>query len=93
MLVFVRTVNTDGFKPNLETHLIPLLATEPEKASSELNDKMNASSSKDPHHQLLMEVPLRFICGYKIFEKLQWGCCEGGIFLMHFIVTLGVEKD
>ncbi|KAL2539845.1 Zn-dependent exopeptidase superfamily protein [Abeliophyllum distichum] len=51
-----RTVNTDGFKPNLETHLIPLLATEPEKASSEPNDKMNSSSSKDPHHQLLMEI-------------------------------------
>ncbi|CAA3005191.1 probable aspartyl aminopeptidase [Olea europaea subsp. europaea] len=51
-----RTVNTDGFKPNLETHLIPLLATEPEKASSELNDKMNASYSKDPHRQLLMEI-------------------------------------
>ncbi|KAI3458859.1 hypothetical protein Pfo_015522 [Paulownia fortunei] len=51
-----RTVNTDGFKPNLETHLIPLLATEEDKISSEPDDKISASSSKDAHHQLLMQI-------------------------------------
>ncbi|KAL0299049.1 UNVERIFIED_CONTAM: putative aspartyl aminopeptidase [Sesamum radiatum] len=51
-----RTVNTDGFKPNLETHLIPLLATEAEKESPETNDKTSASSSKDAHHPLLMQI-------------------------------------
>ncbi|KAL0322142.1 UNVERIFIED_CONTAM: putative aspartyl aminopeptidase [Sesamum calycinum] len=60
-----RTVNTDGFKPNLETHLIPLLATEAEKESPETNDKTSASSSKDAHHPLLMQVIslIPFFCG------------------------------
>lgn len=50
-----RTVNTDGFKPNLETHLVPLLATKPEEASSDSKDK-STSSSKDAHHPLLMRI-------------------------------------
>lgn len=53
----VRTVNTDGFKPNLETQLNPLLATEAEKTSSKPDDKSTAAS-KDAHHQLLMQVSL-----------------------------------
>ncbi|KAK4480416.1 hypothetical protein RD792_013489 [Penstemon davidsonii] len=51
-----RTVNTDGFKPNLETQLIPLLATEADNESSKTNEKISASSSKDAHHQLLMQI-------------------------------------
>ncbi|KAK6136015.1 hypothetical protein DH2020_030225 [Rehmannia glutinosa] len=51
-----RTVNTDGFKPNLETHLIPLLAMQADKTSSEPDDKAIASSSEDAHHQLLMQI-------------------------------------
>lgn len=51
----VRTVNTDGFKPNLETHLIPLLATETDKTSSQ-PDGNTSASLKDPHHPLLMQV-------------------------------------
>ncbi|KAL1544440.1 aspartyl aminopeptidase [Salvia divinorum] len=47
-----RTVNTDGFKPNLETQLIPLLATEADKIS----DDKSAASSKAAHHQLLMQI-------------------------------------
>lgn len=50
-----RTVNTDGFKPNLETQLIPLLATDTEKSSSEPDDKSPASS-KYAHHPLLMQI-------------------------------------
>ncbi|XP_047256806.1 probable aspartyl aminopeptidase isoform X2 [Capsicum annuum] len=49
-----RTVNQDGFKPNLETHLIPLLATKTENATAD--EKSNVSSSKDVHHQLLLKV-------------------------------------
>nr|GEU59185.1 probable aspartyl aminopeptidase [Tanacetum cinerariifolium] len=48
-----RNVNKDGFKPNLETHLNPLLATKHDDASSESKDK---SSSKDSHHSLLMQI-------------------------------------
>ncbi|PWA99151.1 zn-dependent exopeptidase [Artemisia annua] len=48
-----RNVNKDGFKPNLETHLNPLLATKHDESSSESKDK---SSSKDYHHPLLMQI-------------------------------------
>ncbi|XP_031109289.1 probable aspartyl aminopeptidase [Ipomoea triloba] len=51
-----RTVNQDGFKPNLETHLVPLLATKPENGSDESAEKTNGSSSKDVHHQLLLQI-------------------------------------
>lgn len=50
-------MNKDGFKPNLEAHLIPLLASKLEETSSESKDK-NSTSSKDAHHPLLMKVPL-----------------------------------
>ncbi|GMH11569.1 hypothetical protein Nepgr_013410 [Nepenthes gracilis] len=49
-----RTVNTDGFKPNLETHLIPLLSTRCEE--SFLESKKNSPSSKACHHPQLLEV-------------------------------------
>ncbi|XP_062091797.1 probable aspartyl aminopeptidase [Humulus lupulus] len=49
-----RTVNKDGFKPNPETHLIPLLASKLE-TSLDSTDK-NSTSSKDAHHSLLMKV-------------------------------------
>ncbi|XP_024973137.1 probable aspartyl aminopeptidase isoform X1 [Cynara cardunculus var. scolymus] len=52
-----RTVNKDGFKPNLETHLNPLLATKHDDASADVIDKSNSSSSKDSHHHpLLMQI-------------------------------------
>ncbi|KAI3799624.1 hypothetical protein L1987_34923 [Smallanthus sonchifolius] len=49
--VFCWTVNQDGFKPNLETHLNPLLATKHDDASSDSKDKNNSS-----HHPLLMQI-------------------------------------
>lgn len=51
-----RTVNKDGFKPNLETHLIPLFAAKPEEKSSESKDENTETSSKAAHHPLLMQV-------------------------------------
>ncbi|KAK9061342.1 hypothetical protein SSX86_018522 [Deinandra increscens subsp. villosa] len=45
-----RTVNQDGFKPNLETHLNPLLATKHDDPSSDLKD------SNSSHHPLLMQI-------------------------------------
>jgi len=47
-------VNSDGFKPNLETQLVPLLATKSDESSAESKDKN--VSSKDAHHPLLMQV-------------------------------------
>ncbi|XP_021887853.1 probable aspartyl aminopeptidase [Carica papaya] len=51
------TVNQDGFKPNLETHLVPLLATNPDEVSEKSKEKNTVSSSKGAHHPLLMQVP------------------------------------
>ncbi|KAL8171707.1 hypothetical protein V2J09_023511 [Rumex salicifolius] len=50
-----RTVNKDGFKPNLETHLIPMLSTRYEK-DSDSKSKSSPSSSKALHHPELLEV-------------------------------------
>ncbi|PNY15538.1 aspartyl aminopeptidase [Trifolium pratense] len=51
-----RTVNQDGFKPNLETHLLPLLSMKLEDISSESKEKTAALSSKASHHPLLMQI-------------------------------------
>lgn len=55
-----RTVITDGFKPNLETHLAPILATQ---VKSELNqpagDHKNGAAAAPPpsaHHPLLLQI-------------------------------------
>lgn len=45
------TVNKDGFKINLETQLVPLLATKLEEPSTESKDK-----TKVYHHPLLMQI-------------------------------------
>lgn len=51
------TVNTEGFKPNLETQLLPLIATKIEDAEMKSEDKKIApSSSKSAHHSLLLQV-------------------------------------
>lgn len=51
-------MNKDGFKPNLETHLNPLLATKHDDASVDIKDKNN----KDSHHPLLMQVIFKKSC-------------------------------
>jgi len=60
------TVNLDGFKPNLETHLLPLLSMKPEDTSLESNskEKNSALSSKAHHHRLLMQVAVVFASFY-----------------------------
>ncbi|KAL3649678.1 hypothetical protein CASFOL_006081 [Castilleja foliolosa] len=72
-----RTVNTDGFKPNLENHLIPLLAVQDDKTSSESDEKASTSSSKDAHHQLLMQI-LSDELGCKIQDiaSLELNVCD-----------------
>ncbi|KAK3408839.1 hypothetical protein EUGRSUZ_J00993 [Eucalyptus grandis] len=58
-----RTVNKDGFKPNLETHLIPLLSIKPDETSAE-----SKVSSKPVHHPLLLQI---------LSDEL--GCCADDI--------------
>lgn len=51
------SVNTDGFKPNLETHLVPLLAMKLEEPQVKSEDKTALTSSpKGLHHSLLLQV-------------------------------------
>lgn len=45
-------MNTEGFKPNLESHLVPLLATKLEEAQVKAEDKI----TKSLHHSLLLQV-------------------------------------
>ena len=62
-LIFVSlfsTVNQDGFKPNFETHLLPLLSMKLKDTSSESKEKTAAFSSKASHHPLLMQVHIVF---------------------------------
>ncbi|XP_010244537.1 PREDICTED: probable aspartyl aminopeptidase isoform X2 [Nelumbo nucifera] len=68
-----RTVNQDGFKPNLETHLVPLLATKLEETSTESKEK----SSKASHHQLLMQVLSDELgCGTDEIASIELNVCD-----------------
>ncbi|PSR98780.1 Aspartyl aminopeptidase [Actinidia chinensis var. chinensis] len=70
-----RTVNKDGFKPNLETHLIPLLATKLEDTSSESKEKSNIS--KAAHHPLLMQVLSdELSCGIEDIASIELNVCD-----------------
>ncbi|KAF3787311.1 putative aspartyl aminopeptidase [Nymphaea thermarum] len=52
-----RTVNTEGFKPNLETHLIPLLSTKPEDETPLKHEgKCSFPSAKNVHHPVLLQI-------------------------------------
>ncbi|XP_008788174.1 probable aspartyl aminopeptidase [Phoenix dactylifera] len=51
-----RTVNTEGFKPNFESHLVPLLATKLEAQVKSEEKKSSSISSKGVHHSLLLQV-------------------------------------
>ncbi|KAG7032012.1 putative aspartyl aminopeptidase, partial [Cucurbita argyrosperma subsp. argyrosperma] len=57
-----RTVNQDGFKPNLETHLIPLMAMKMEDNSMESKNEGNDPLLKDALHPLLKQVISEELC-------------------------------
>lgn len=70
-----RTVNKDGFKPNLETHLIPLLATKLEDTSLDPKDKSNIS--KAAHHPLLMQILSdELCCGIEDIASVELNVCD-----------------
>ncbi|CAN6452495.1 unnamed protein product [Victoria cruziana] len=52
-----RKVNTEGFQPNLETHLIPLLATKAEdEAATKHEPECSFLSPKNLHHPVLLQI-------------------------------------
>ncbi|XP_061374252.1 probable aspartyl aminopeptidase isoform X2 [Gastrolobium bilobum] len=51
-----RTVNQDGFKPNLENHLLPLFSMKTDDIALDSKEKTNALSFKASRHPLLMQV-------------------------------------
>ncbi|KDP35783.1 hypothetical protein JCGZ_10419 [Jatropha curcas] len=72
-----RTVNKDGFKPNLETHLVPLFSIKSEEKSLELKDKDTAASSKAVHHPLLMQILSDELnCGIDEIVSIELNVCD-----------------
>ncbi|GAV78007.1 Peptidase_M18 domain-containing protein [Cephalotus follicularis] len=71
------TVNKDGFKPNLETDLIPLLATKVEEAYMQTKDTVNLLPSKVAHHTLLLQIFLNDLdCGIVDIVSIELKICD-----------------
>uniref|UniRef100_A0ACD6ASB8 Uncharacterized protein n=1 Tax=Avena sativa TaxID=4498 RepID=A0ACD6ASB8_AVESA len=72
-----RTVNSDGFKPNLENHLAPLLATKYEDTTGNSDDKKGSSSTKIAHHPLLLQILSEEIgCGTDEIIGMELNVCD-----------------
>lgn len=72
-----RTVNQDGFKPNLETHLVPLLSLRSEEELPESKEKGPTGSSKAWHHPQLLEVLSEELdCGIDDIVTLELNVCD-----------------
>ncbi|XP_010694703.1 probable aspartyl aminopeptidase isoform X2 [Beta vulgaris subsp. vulgaris] len=72
-----RTVNQDGFKPNLETNLVPLLSTRCIEELSESKDKGPTKSLKAWHHPQLLEVLSRELdCSIDDIVTLELNVCD-----------------
>lgn len=69
---FFRSVNTDGFKPNLESHLVPLFARDFEETTGK--SEAPSLSIKNPHHSLLIQVFLSISVSiiYLDLKKMTW---------------------
>ncbi|XP_078434780.1 Zn-dependent exopeptidases superfamily protein [Wolffia australiana] len=73
-----RSVNTDGFKPNLENHLVPLLAIKTDDGGVEPeNSKKQPQAQKRPHHPLLLQI-LSSELGFEADEiaSLELNICD-----------------
>uniref|UniRef100_A0A1D1Z9R0 aspartyl aminopeptidase n=1 Tax=Anthurium amnicola TaxID=1678845 RepID=A0A1D1Z9R0_9ARAE len=72
-----RSVNTEGFKPNLENHLIPLLATKPEERAVKTDEKRSLSLPKTVHHPLLLQVLSEELgCNKDEIASLELNICD-----------------
>lgn len=71
-----RTVNQDGFKPNLETHLVPLLSTK-SKEVPDLKEEDSSSFSTPSHHAQLLEVLSEELeCGIDDIVTVELNVCD-----------------
>ncbi|XP_047323611.1 probable aspartyl aminopeptidase [Impatiens glandulifera] len=71
-----KTVNTEGFMPNFETHLVPLLARKAENTHAEGKEK-SVSSSKEAHHPLLLQILSEELrCGIDEIESIELNVCD-----------------
>ncbi|CAM8886965.1 unnamed protein product [Rhodiola kirilowii] len=69
-----RTVNSDGFKPNLETQLVPLLSRKVEESPQDCKEK---SSGKDAHHPLLIQILAKQLdCSSDDIVTLELNVCD-----------------
>ncbi|KAL2943154.1 putative aspartyl aminopeptidase [Bienertia sinuspersici] len=72
-----RTVNQDGFKPNLETQLVPLLSTRCEEELPESKEKGLTRSSKAWHHPKLLEILSEELdCSIDDIVALELNVCD-----------------
>lgn len=73
-----RSVNTEGFKPNMETHLVPLLATKVEEALVKPEDKTTPPcASKSLHHSLLLQIlSAELSCNTDEIMDLELNVCD-----------------
>lgn len=73
-----RSVNTEGFKPNLENHLVPLLATKLEMQIKSEDQSIVSCSSKSPsHHSLLLQVLCEELsCNAEEIMGLELNVCD-----------------
>ncbi|MQL96281.1 hypothetical protein Taro_028956 [Colocasia esculenta] len=74
----LRTVNTEGFKPNLENHLIPFLATKPDERTKKTEEKSILSiTPKNAHHPLLLQVLSEELgCSEDEIVSLELNICD-----------------
>ncbi|KAH7444759.1 hypothetical protein KP509_02G090200 [Ceratopteris richardii] len=65
-----RSVNTDGFKPNFETHLVPVLATQ-------LRCGANSVDSSSTHHSRLLQLLSEQLdCEIEEIADLELNVCD-----------------
>lgn len=66
-----RSVNTDGFKPNFESHLVPILATQVKSGL------IASDSSTKPHHPLLLQILAEELrCEVEEIADLELNVCD-----------------
>ncbi|CAA6667582.1 unnamed protein product [Spirodela intermedia] len=73
-----RSVSTEGFKPNLENHLVPLLAIKTEDRAVKTEDnKRQQINKKRAHHPLLLQVLSEELgCSADEIASLELNICD-----------------